>query len=120
MLFIPARYQHENIIQIVGYSIDGPHVCLVHQFMVNGSLEDRLACKVYNSGYVLKSLKTRFSFPCREEASHCVGATGITSLLEQLVACSFCTTPQMQESLLFMVMSIVVYCVPCFQRHSSF
>jgi interleukin-1 receptor-associated kinase 1 len=46
MLFIPARYQHENIIQIVGYSIDGPHVCLVHQFMVNGSLEDRLACKV--------------------------------------------------------------------------
>ncbi|ELT92848.1 hypothetical protein CAPTEDRAFT_53959, partial [Capitella teleta] len=36
-------YQHKNIIQILGYSLDGPLVCLVHQFMENGSLDDRLS-----------------------------------------------------------------------------
>ncbi|XP_013421264.1 serine/threonine-protein kinase TAO2-like isoform X2 [Lingula anatina] len=38
-------YRHDNIVQLIGYSLDGPEVCLIYQFMVNGSLEDRLACK---------------------------------------------------------------------------
>ena len=46
------RYKHVNIVELLGYSCDGPHKCLVYEFMVNGSLLDRLACKVRNSvGY---------------------------------------------------------------------
>lgn len=39
-----ANYHHENIVELVGYSIDGPEKCLVYEFMPNGSLEDRLHC----------------------------------------------------------------------------
>lgn len=31
---------------MVGFSCDGQHPCLVYAFMANGSLFDRLACKV--------------------------------------------------------------------------
>jgi len=40
------RYRHDNIIQLCGYSMDGAQLCLVYQFMENGSLENRLMCKV--------------------------------------------------------------------------
>ena len=32
--------------RLVGYSTDGPFRCIVYEFMTNGSLEDRLACRV--------------------------------------------------------------------------
>ncbi|XP_041349899.1 LRR receptor-like serine/threonine-protein kinase GSO2 [Gigantopelta aegis] len=38
------RYRHENIVTLYGYALDGPSLCLVYQYMVNGSLEDRLQC----------------------------------------------------------------------------
>ncbi|CAH1783278.1 unnamed protein product [Owenia fusiformis] len=44
-LEILLRCTHENILTLRGYSEDGPQFCLVYQYMVNGSLEDRLACK---------------------------------------------------------------------------
>lgn len=37
--------RHDNILPLYGYSIDGPHDCLVYQYMHNGSLEDRILCK---------------------------------------------------------------------------
>uniref|UniRef100_A0A8C6U3Y5 non-specific serine/threonine protein kinase n=1 Tax=Neogobius melanostomus TaxID=47308 RepID=A0A8C6U3Y5_9GOBI len=36
--------KHENLVDMVGFSCDGPHPCLVYVFMANGSLLDRLAC----------------------------------------------------------------------------
>lgn len=36
--------KHENLVEMVGFSCDGPHPCLVYAFMANGSLLDRLAC----------------------------------------------------------------------------
>lgn len=36
--------KHENLVDMVGFSCDGPHPCLVYAFMANGSLLDRLAC----------------------------------------------------------------------------
>ncbi|XP_033744902.1 receptor-like kinase LIP2 isoform X2 [Pecten maximus] len=39
------RYRHENIVALYGYTLEGSDVCLVYQFMPNGSLEDRLSCK---------------------------------------------------------------------------
>ncbi|XP_063303010.1 interleukin-1 receptor-associated kinase 4 isoform X2 [Pelobates fuscus] len=39
-----AKCQHENILQLLGYSNDGGHYCLVYTYMPNGSLLDRLAC----------------------------------------------------------------------------
>ncbi|XP_077567089.1 interleukin-1 receptor-associated kinase 4 [Stigmatopora nigra] len=36
--------KHENLVDMVGYSHDGPVPCLVYAFMPNGSLLDRLAC----------------------------------------------------------------------------
>ena len=38
--------KHDNILQLLAYSFDGPSYCLVHKFMPNGSLDARLACKV--------------------------------------------------------------------------
>uniref|UniRef100_UPI0037E84C96 interleukin-1 receptor-associated kinase 4 n=1 Tax=Semicossyphus pulcher TaxID=241346 RepID=UPI0037E84C96 len=36
--------QHENLVDMVGFSCDGQHPCLVYALMANGSLLDRLAC----------------------------------------------------------------------------
>lgn len=36
--------KHENLVEMVGYSSVGQHLCLVYAFMPNGSLLDRLAC----------------------------------------------------------------------------
>ncbi|KAF4532814.1 hypothetical protein B566_EDAN002664 [Ephemera danica] len=38
------QYRHANLVQLLGYSCDGPCYCLVYEFMSNGSLQDRLAC----------------------------------------------------------------------------
>lgn len=35
---------HLNILSLEGYSCDGPQWCLLYAFMVNGNLQDRLAC----------------------------------------------------------------------------
>lgn len=40
-----AKYRHDNILPLYGYSLDGPEPCLVYQFMANGSLEDRILCR---------------------------------------------------------------------------
>lgn len=37
---------HDNLLPLVGYSLDGPSLCIVYEFMDNGSLLDRLATKV--------------------------------------------------------------------------
>ncbi|KAH9503754.1 Phosphatidylinositol 4-kinase pik1alpha (PI4-kinase)(PtdIns-4-kinase) [Bulinus truncatus] len=39
------KYQHENILSLYGYASEGQELCLVHQYLSNGSLEDRLALK---------------------------------------------------------------------------
>ncbi|KAK3103350.1 hypothetical protein FSP39_018655 [Pinctada imbricata] len=39
------RYRHENIVPLYGYTLDGSEVCLVYQYMQNGSLEDKLRLK---------------------------------------------------------------------------
>ncbi|XP_054632210.1 interleukin-1 receptor-associated kinase 4 isoform X2 [Dunckerocampus dactyliophorus] len=36
--------KHDNLVDMVGYSCDGPYPCVVYAFMANGSLLDRLAC----------------------------------------------------------------------------
>ncbi|XP_029952188.1 interleukin-1 receptor-associated kinase 4 isoform X2 [Salarias fasciatus] len=36
--------KHENLVNMVGFSYDEQHLCLVYAFMANGSLLDRLAC----------------------------------------------------------------------------
>uniref|UniRef100_A0A7E5A121 non-specific serine/threonine protein kinase n=1 Tax=Panagrellus redivivus TaxID=6233 RepID=A0A7E5A121_PANRE len=40
-----AKFRHDNILSLYGYSLDGPEPCLIYQFMANGSLEDRLLCR---------------------------------------------------------------------------
>ncbi|XP_017554874.2 interleukin-1 receptor-associated kinase 4 isoform X1 [Pygocentrus nattereri] len=39
-----TRLKHVNLVNMVGYSSDGQHPCLVYAYMPNGSLLDRLAC----------------------------------------------------------------------------
>lgn len=36
--------KHEHLVELVGFSSDGQHMCLVYSFMPHGSLLDRLAC----------------------------------------------------------------------------
>ncbi|XP_056633245.1 serine/threonine-protein kinase pelle-like [Diorhabda sublineata] len=38
-------YRHDNILPLYGYSIGGPHPCLVYQYMAGGSLDNRLRTK---------------------------------------------------------------------------
>lgn len=46
LFFFPHRLKHENLVDMVGFSCDGQHPCLVYPLMANGSLLDRLACLV--------------------------------------------------------------------------
>uniref|UniRef100_A0A8B9SNJ6 Interleukin-1 receptor-associated kinase 4 n=1 Tax=Anas platyrhynchos TaxID=8839 RepID=A0A8B9SNJ6_ANAPL len=39
-----AKCQHENLVELLGFSSDGAQPCLVYEYMPNGSLLDRLAC----------------------------------------------------------------------------
>ncbi|XP_033760967.1 interleukin-1 receptor-associated kinase 4-like [Pecten maximus] len=39
-----SKFRHENIVSLLGYSIDGSKKCLVYDYMPNGSLEERLGC----------------------------------------------------------------------------
>ncbi|XP_072407642.1 interleukin-1 receptor-associated kinase 4-like isoform X3 [Chiloscyllium punctatum] len=39
-----AKLKHENLVELLGFSNDGEHPCLVYAYMPNGSLLDRLAC----------------------------------------------------------------------------
>ncbi|CAH0391628.1 unnamed protein product [Bemisia tabaci] len=37
--------RHDNILALFAFSTDGDRFCLVYQYMLNGSLEDRLLCR---------------------------------------------------------------------------
>lgn len=41
---VMAKCQHENLVELLGFSSDGDDLCLVYVYMPNGSLLDRLAC----------------------------------------------------------------------------
>uniref|UniRef100_A0ABM5GFX9 Interleukin-1 receptor-associated kinase 4 n=2 Tax=Pogona vitticeps TaxID=103695 RepID=A0ABM5GFX9_9SAUR len=41
---IMAKCQHENLVELLGFSNDFDQPCLVYDYMPNGSLLDRLAC----------------------------------------------------------------------------
>ena len=41
-----AKFRHDNILPLYAFSLEGPEPCLVYQFMANGSLEDRILCRV--------------------------------------------------------------------------
>ena len=43
---ILTRYCYKNIIGLVGFSSDGPELCLIYEFMPNGALSHRLDCRV--------------------------------------------------------------------------
>uniref|UniRef100_A0A8C2BUU4 Interleukin-1 receptor-associated kinase 1 n=1 Tax=Cyprinus carpio TaxID=7962 RepID=A0A8C2BUU4_CYPCA len=44
-----SQYRHPNIMDFVGYSIEGQTYCLIYVYMPNGSLEDRLRCEDSNA-----------------------------------------------------------------------
>ncbi|XP_013418258.1 interleukin-1 receptor-associated kinase 4-like [Lingula anatina] len=44
-LQVLSKYRHKNLLPLLGYSSDGPQFCIVFEYMPNGSVEDRLACK---------------------------------------------------------------------------
>ncbi|XP_039919505.1 interleukin-1 receptor-associated kinase 4 isoform X4 [Hirundo rustica] len=46
---IMAKCQHENLVELLGFSSDGAQPCLVYEYMPNGSLLDRLACLIFTS-----------------------------------------------------------------------
>ncbi|XP_043203191.1 interleukin-1 receptor-associated kinase 4-like isoform X2 [Amphibalanus amphitrite] len=42
---VMSSFRHANLLELLGFSCDGAHNCLVFSYMSNGSLQDRLACK---------------------------------------------------------------------------
>jgi hypothetical protein len=42
---ILTQYIHKNIVHLVGFSSDGPELCLIYEYMQNGALSHRLDCK---------------------------------------------------------------------------
>ncbi|CAG5134061.1 unnamed protein product [Candidula unifasciata] len=52
-----TMFKHENLVQLLGYSVDdGEPRCLVYEYMSNGSLEERLACR-YNTEPLSNNLR---------------------------------------------------------------
>ena len=45
---ILTRYLHKNIVRLLGFSSDGPELCLIYEYMQNGALSHRLDCKVHS------------------------------------------------------------------------
>ncbi|CAB0004729.1 unnamed protein product [Nesidiocoris tenuis] len=45
--------RHDNILPLYGFSIGGLYDCLVYQLMPNGSLEDRLLCRVSTADKII-------------------------------------------------------------------
>ncbi|XP_005354356.1 interleukin-1 receptor-associated kinase 4 [Microtus ochrogaster] len=41
---VMAKCQHENLVELLGFSSDSDNLCLVYAYMPNGSLLDRLSC----------------------------------------------------------------------------
>ncbi|XP_060244744.1 interleukin-1 receptor-associated kinase 4 isoform X3 [Meriones unguiculatus] len=41
---VMAKCQHENLVELLGFSSDSTDLCLVYAYMPNGSLLDRLSC----------------------------------------------------------------------------
>lgn len=41
---VMAKCQHENLVELLGFSSDSNNLCLVYAYMPNGSLLDRLSC----------------------------------------------------------------------------
>ncbi|XP_023219240.1 interleukin-1 receptor-associated kinase 4-like [Centruroides sculpturatus] len=46
-LQVLIKYKHKNLLQLLGYSSDGPAPCLVYEYMENGSLQNHLDWKVF-------------------------------------------------------------------------
>lgn len=121
------RLKHENLVDMVGFSCDGQHPCLVYAFMANGSLLDRLACLV--STMYTKDSYLVFSplFLCacrdisivwffcsfREAVLHCHGNRDAQLLKEQQEAWSICTATIMSIEMLKGTYSKVVPCYQC-------
>jgi hypothetical protein len=42
---ILTRYLHKNVVRLLGFSSDGPELCLIYEYMQNGALSHRLDCK---------------------------------------------------------------------------
>lgn len=40
---ILSRYNHENLLKLIGYSCDGPTYCLLYEYLSGGNLQGRLA-----------------------------------------------------------------------------
>ena len=71
-----AKFRHPNVLQLLGVSVDGPHMCLVTAFMGGGSLRSRL---VNSSEHVYAPL----TMLQRVLALHCA-ARGLTYLHTKL------------------------------------
>jgi len=56
-----SEYRHPNVIALYGWSLDGQDPCLIYDFMVNGSLQDRLQCL---NGTAALSWELRLKISC--------------------------------------------------------
>lgn len=94
LFFFFFSLKHVNLVEMVGYSSDGQHLCLVYALMPNGSLLDRLACLVINESFnslnkISSVLKFFSTFPQDGSPSlswqmRCSVATGTGRGLEYL------------------------------------
>ena len=71
-----AKFRHPNVLQLLGVSVDGPHLCLVTAFMGGGSLRSRLVNSSLHGHAPLTMLQ-------RVLALHCA-ARGLTYLHTKL------------------------------------
>ncbi|KAH9498536.1 Interleukin-1 receptor-associated kinase 4 [Bulinus truncatus] len=55
-----CKYIHENLVLLLGYSVEGRNRCLIYQYMCNGSLEDRLACS-FDTPPLLNNLRFKIA-----------------------------------------------------------
>ncbi|GIY55655.1 interleukin-1 receptor-associated kinase 4 [Caerostris extrusa] len=62
-LNILVRCKHENLLSLLGCSVDGPQCCIIYEYMPNGSLQDRLAC-IGNSKPLSSLMRLQIAYCC--------------------------------------------------------
>ncbi|KAJ2952062.1 hypothetical protein O0L34_g4326 [Tuta absoluta] len=51
-----SQFRHKNIVAIIGFSMDGPSLCIVSEYIDGGSLEQKLAAKILTKNQRLNIL----------------------------------------------------------------
>lgn len=67
---IMSNHHHDNLLKLLGYSIDGPTYCLIYEYMSGGSLQERLKCDDVNQNDLCANSRVQIAIGCAKGISY--------------------------------------------------